>query len=86
MFVVEKFAVLQKDKSAIVALALSPLLIAVESGVQVTWHGLLKETIWVGKPNMQAESVYRILSRESERVHKAEFCTPLTYIEPTLRL
>jgi len=73
MFVVEKFAVLQKDKSAVVALVLSPLSIAVESGVQVTWHGLLKETIWVGKPNMQAESVYRILSRESERVHKAEF-------------
>ena len=73
MFVVEKFAVLQKDKSAVVALVLSPLSIAVESGVQETWHGLLTETNWVGKPNMQAESVYRILSRESERVHKAEF-------------
>lgn len=73
MFVAEKFAVLQKDKSAVVALVLSPLLIAVESGVQDTWHGLLKETIWVGKPYRQAESVYRILSRECERVRNAEF-------------
>lgn len=63
MFVAEKFAVLQKDKSAIVALVPSPLSIAVESGVQETWHGLLMEIIWVGKPYKQVESVYRILSR-----------------------
>jgi hypothetical protein len=73
MLVAEKFAALQKDKSAIVALVPSPLSIAVESGVQVTWHGLLKETIWVGKPYMQAESVYRRLSRECEKVRNAEF-------------
>jgi hypothetical protein len=75
MRVVVKFAVLQKDKSAIVALVLSPLSIAVESGVQDTWHGLLKETIWVGKPNMQAESVYRILSRECEKGAQCGICT-----------
>ena len=86
MFVAEKFAALQKDKSAIVAFLLSPLSIAMESGVQVTWHGVLKETIWVGKPYMQAESVYRRLSRECERGAQCGICTQWTYIDPTLRL
>jgi hypothetical protein len=74
MVVVEKFAVLQKDKSAIVALVLSPLSIAVESGAQVTWHGLLKETFWVGKPYRQAESVYRRLSGEREWAAQCGIC------------
>jgi hypothetical protein len=86
MLVVEKFAALQKDRSAIVALMLSPLSIAMESGAQVTWHGLLKETIWVGKPYRQAESVYRILSRECERGAQCGNSHTWTYIEPTLRL
>ena len=64
MIVVEKFAEFQKDKSADAALVLSPLSIATESDAQVTWHGLLKETTWAGKPYRQAERVYRRLSRE----------------------